>query len=214
MVRINGSLMIPAAVAALLLLAAPHASQAQGAPAATAAAASRAGAPAAPVAIAVPADYVIGPADVLSILFWREKDLSGDVAVRPDGHISLLLLNDVQAAGLTPEQLRLNITAAADKFITDPTVTVVVKEIHSRNVFVVGQVAKPGSYPLAGPTSVMQLLSLAGGPVEYGDSEHISIMRVENGRQVAIPFNYKEVLKRKNLKQNIDLKPGDIITIP
>jgi polysaccharide biosynthesis/export protein len=213
MVRVTRAFMVSAASIAMLSLAAAGSVRAQGAPTAIAAAGSPAGA-VATVEAAVPPDYVIGPDDLLSIQFWREKDLSGDVAVRPDGRISLLLLNDVQAAGLTPEQLRKNITAAADKFIADPTVTVVVKEIRSRKVFVVGQVAKPGAYALAGPTTVMQLLAMAGGPAEYSDSEHISIMRVENGKPVAIPFNYKDVMKRKNLRQNIELKPGDTITIP
>ena len=116
-----------------------------------------------PAGVAAPADFVIGPNDVLTIVFWRDKDMSSDVQVRPDGKISLPLLNDVQAAGLTPEQLRVQITAAATRLVEDPTVSVVVKEINSRRVFITGQVAKPGTYALSGPTTVLQLIAMAGG---------------------------------------------------
>lgn len=170
--------------------------------------------PPTPAGVPLPSDYVIGPDDVLTVIFWREKDLSGDVAVRPDGRISLPLLNDVDAAGLTPEQLRARLTEAADKLLEEPTVTVVVKQINSRKVFITGQVAKPGPYPLGGPTTVVQLIAMAGGVLEYADDKNISIMRVENGRQVSLRFNYDEVKKRKNLQQNIALKPGDTIIVP
>jgi polysaccharide export outer membrane protein len=164
--------------------------------------------------VQVPGDYVIGPDDVLTIVFWREKDLSGEVAVRPDGKISLPLLNDVDAAGLTVEQLRLRITEAAGKLIEEPTVAVVVKQINSRKVFITGQVAKPGPYPLNGPTTVVQLLAIAGGVLEYADDKNIAIMRTENGKPVSLRFNYDQVKKRKNLEQNIQLKPGDTIIVP
>jgi len=174
--------------------------------------ASPTNAPGAP-AIAGP-DYVIGPDDVLSIVFWRDKDISAEVAVRPDGRISLPLLNDVQAGGLTPLQLRDRLTKAAEEFVEDPNVTVVVRQINSRRVFVTGEVAKPGPYPLTSPTSVLQMLAMAGGLREYADAKHIVIMRVENGRPMSYAFNYKDVAKRKNLRQNIELKPGDTIIVP
>jgi polysaccharide biosynthesis/export protein len=164
--------------------------------------------------IAVPADYVIGPEDVLTIFFWREKDLTQEVAVRPDGRISLPLLNDVEAAGLTPEQLRLRVTEAAERLIEDPTVTVVVKQINSRKVFITGQVGKQGVFALGGPTNVMQLITMAGGVQEYADAEHIIILRKDNGRDISIPFNYKDVKRGKNLNQNILLRPGDTIIVP
>ena len=167
-----------------------------------------------PTGVAAPADFVIGPNDVLTIVFWRDKDMSGDVAVRPDGKISLPLLNDVQAAGLTPEQLRQQITTAAERLVEDPNVTVVVKEINSRRVYITGQVAKPGPYPLSGPTSVLQLIAMAGGVLEYADSKNITIMRSENGKPSSFQFNYKDVVKRKNLKQNIELRPGDTVIVP
>ncbi len=168
----------------------------------------------APVGVAAPPDYTIGPNDVLTVVFWRDKDMSGDVSVRPDGKISLPLVNDVQAAGLTPEQLRQQLTTAAARFVDDPTVTVVVKEINSRRAFITGQVAKPGPYPLSGPTTVLQLIAMAGGVLEYADSKHIVVMRTESGGPVSFTFNYKDVLKRKNLQQNIELKPGDTIIVP
>lgn len=163
---------------------------------------------------APPADYVIGPDDILTIVFWREKEMSGDVTVRPDGRISLPLLNDIEAAGLTPEQLRARLTEAADKYIEDPTITVVVKQINSRKVFITGQVAKPGPYPLVGPTTVVQLIAIAGGVLEYADEKNIAVMRTENGRPISHRFNYDEVKKRKKLQQNILLKPGDTIIVP
>jgi polysaccharide export outer membrane protein len=167
-----------------------------------------------PAGITPPADYVIGPEDVLSIVFWREKDMSTKVSVRPDGMISLPLLNDVKAAGLTPEQLRAELTQAAEKFIEVPSVTVVVDAINSRRVFVTGQVAKQGPYALSAPTTVLQLLSTAGGVLEYADAKNIRILRTENGKQVTYRFNYKDVSKGKNLQQNILLKPGDTIIVP
>jgi polysaccharide export outer membrane protein len=162
----------------------------------------------------VPADYVIGAEDVLGIVFWREKELSGDVAVRPDGRISLPLLNDVDAAGLTPEQLRVRITEAANKYVEEPTVSVVVKDIRSRKVFITGHVAKPAAYPLGGPTTVMQLITMAGGVQEFANDKHIQIIRTENGRQISLRFNYDQVKKGKDLQQNILLKPGDTIVVP
>ena len=162
----------------------------------------------------MPPDYVIGPEDVLTIVFWREKDLSSDVIVRPDGRISLPVLQDVTAAGLTPEQLRDSLTKTAERFVEDPNVTVVVKEINSRRVFITGQVAKPGPYNLTSPMTIVQLIALAGGLLEYADGKNIVIMRTENANPVSYRFNYKEVIERKNLKQNIQLKPGDTVLVP
>jgi polysaccharide export outer membrane protein len=161
-----------------------------------------------------PPGYVIGPDDILGIVFWREKDMSADVTVRPDGKISLPLLNDIQASGLTPEQLRLNVTEVANRLVEQPTVSVVVKTINSRKVFITGQVAKPGPYPLGAPTTVLQLIATAGGLHEYAESKKIIIIREENGKTSTSPFNYKDVVEGKNLKQNIELKPGDTVIVP
>ena len=167
-----------------------------------------------PAGAALPAGYVIGPEDVLDVVFWRDKDMSAQVTVRPDGRITLPLLNDVQASGLTPDQLREQLTTVAKKYVEDPSITVVVKAINSRKVFITGMVGKPGSYSLTAPTTVMQLIAMAGGIQEFADSKNIVIMRTENGRQLSYPFNYKEVLKRRNLRQNIELKPGDTVVVP
>jgi polysaccharide export outer membrane protein len=164
--------------------------------------------------LATPAGYVIGPDDLLDVVFWREKELSSSVVVRPDGMISLPLINDVRAEGLTPEQLRLALTTAAAKFVEEPTVTVVVKVINSRKVFITGQVGKPGPYPLNGPTTVLQLIATAGGVAEYADKSKILVVRREGGKDVAFPFNYSEVTNGKRLQQNIELKPGDSVIVP
>ncbi len=172
------------------------------------------GSGAAPVAATVPAGYVIGAEDILSIVFWRDKEMSADVVVRPDGKISLPLLNDVDAAGYTPDQLRTQLVKAASKYLEDPNATVVVKEIHSRKVFITGQVTKAGSYSLVSEMNVLQLLAHVGGLLEYADAKNIVIMRNENGQERRFTFNYKDVVKGKNLQQNIMLKPGDTVIVP
>ena len=165
-------------------------------------------------AVVPPPGYVIGPDDLLSIVFWREKDLSADVMVRPDGKISVPLLNDVEAAGLTPEQLRDRLMTQAQRLVEDANVTVVVRAINSRRVYITGQVTRPGPYPLTGPMTVLQLIAIAGGVLEYADAEEILIMRYENGVPSNFQFNYKEVIRQKNLKQNIELRPGDTVVVP
>jgi len=177
--------------------------------------ASSTAAPAAAVTgVTPPPDYIIGPSDQLSIVFWREKELSADVLVRPDGKISLPLLNDVQAGGLTPEELRVKVTEAALRFVEDPNATVVVRQINSRKVFITGEVVKPGEYALAGPTTVLQLIATAGGIKEYADKEKIVILRTENGRETVLKFNYQQVVKQQKPAQNITLKPGDTVVVP
>jgi polysaccharide export outer membrane protein len=161
-----------------------------------------------------PAGYVIGPDDVLKILFWRDEAMSGDVIVRPDGKISTPLLNDIQAAGLTPDELRLRINEEASHYVEDPNATVVVKQINSRKVFITGEVEKPGPYGLTGPMTVLQLIANAGGFKEYARRDGIVIMRTEAGRQVQLSFNYTEVVRGKKLQQNVELKPGDTVVVP
>ena len=170
--------------------------------------------PAMPAGITPPADYVIGPDDGLAVVFWRDADMSAEAMVRPDGKISLPLLNDVQAAGLTPAQLREQITEAARQYVADPTVSVIVKQINSRKVFITGQVNKPGAYPLNGPTTVMQLIAVAGGILEFADGDNILVIRTEKGAPTGYRVNYKWVLEKKNLRQNIELKPGDTVIVP
>lgn len=189
------------------------------APAQTPAAPTQKPAPAAPAGqaekgITPPPDYVVGPGDVLVITFWREKDLSGEAMVRPDGRISLPLLNDVMAAGLTPDQLRESLMKEAQRFVEDTNVTVIVKTINSRWIYITGQVGKPGPYPLVGPTTVLQLIAMAGGVLEYADSDSIVVMRNEGGKPSNFKFNYKDVVRQRNLQQNILLKPGDTVVVP
>jgi polysaccharide export outer membrane protein len=169
---------------------------------------------AAPAAAALPPGYVIGPSDILSVLFWRDKDLSAEaITVRPDGMISLPLINEIKAAGLTPEQLRVKLLEAAGKFIEDPDVAVVVREIRSRNVFITGNVAKPATYPLTNDMTVLQLIAVSGGLLEYANAKNINIIRTEDGRQQTLKFNYKEVISGTRIAQNITLKPGDTVVV-
>jgi polysaccharide biosynthesis/export protein len=165
-------------------------------------------------AVDVPSDYIIGPEDVLSVVYWFEKDLSTDVSVRPDGKISMPLLNDIQAAGLTPSQLRQRLFEESKRFVQDPNVSVVVKQINSRKAFITGEITKPGPYPLISPTTVLQLIAMAGGLKDYARSKNIIIVRNENGQTMTFPFNYKEVVTGKKLQQNIELRPGDTVIVP
>ena len=161
----------------------------------------------------LPKGYVIGPEDVLSIVVWREKELSADVIVRPDGKISLPLLNDVQAAGYTPEQLAEIVEKEAVKYVTDSDTTVIVKQINSRKVFVIGEVGKPGAFPLTSEMNVLQLIASVGGLNEYADKGNVMILRMENGKERRFRFNYKEVIEGKKLQQNILLQPGDTVLV-
>ena len=163
----------------------------------------------------VPADYVIGAEDVLGILVWREAEMSGDVTVRSDGMITLPLVDDLRASGLSPEALSDRIETLSAVYLTEPNVTVVVREIKSRKAFITGQVAAPGAYPLSGPLTVMQLIVLAGGLSEWAKEEKISIMRVDKeGRTTAINFNYKWIREGKRLEHNILLEAGDTVVVP
>jgi polysaccharide biosynthesis/export protein len=166
-----------------------------------------------PVAATLPPSFVIGVSDVLSVTFWRDPRMSADVVVRPDGMISVPLLNDVRAAGNTPEQLAVVLAGAAAKYITDADVTVVVKEIHSRKVYVLGNVGTPGMVVLTSEMNVLQLIAVAGGLLEYADKGNITIIRTENGQEKRLKFNYNDVLDGKNVKQNIPLQPGDTVVV-
>jgi polysaccharide biosynthesis/export protein len=159
-------------------------------------------------------EYKIGPQDVLRIDVWKEAELTRTVPVRPDGKISLPLLNDVQAAGLTPSQLSTVLTEGLKKFINAPQVTVTVSEINSRRVYVTGEVAHAGAFPLLPNMTVLQALSSSGGFTQFAKTKGIYVLRTEDGKQVKHPFNYKEVLAGRNQEQNIALLPGDVIVVP
>jgi polysaccharide export outer membrane protein len=168
----------------------------------------------APTPATTDASYVIGPEDVLNIDVWKEQEISRSVPVRPDGKISLPLLNDVQAAGLTPMQLQTALRDALKKFISDPQVTVIVTQVNSRRVYVLGEVAHPGAFPMLPHMTVLQALSTAGGFSQFAKESGVYVLRTENGQQKTLPFNYKEVVRGKRADQNIELKPGDTIVVP
>lgn len=168
----------------------------------------------APTPATTDASYIIGPEDVLNIDVWKEQEISRSVPVRPDGKISLPLLNDVQAAGLTPMQLQASLHDALKKFISDPQVTVIVTQVNSRRIFVLGEVPRPGAFPMLPHMTVLQAISTAGGFSQFAKEKGVYVLRTENGRQVTIPFNYKEVVRGKRPDQNIELKPGDTIVVP
>ena len=158
--------------------------------------------------------YVIGPEDLLTIDVWKEKELSGPVPVRPDGKISLPLLNDVQAAGLTPMELMSSLTEKLKKYVSDPTVTVTVTTINSRKVYILGEVTRPGAFPLVPDMTVLQAITSAGGPTPYAKKSGIYVLRNQNGTQTKLPFNYKQVVRGGSPEQNIFLKSGDTVVVP
>jgi polysaccharide export outer membrane protein len=169
-----------------------------------------------PAPASVPAsqsDYVIGADDQLKIVVWKETELSETLPVRPDGKISMPLLGDVIAAGMTPMDLAASIQQKLKKYISDPRVTVVVTAMTSQRVFVTGEVAHSGATTLLPHMTVLQALSSAGF-TQFANLKAIYVLRNDGGRQSKIPFNYKEVVKGQHPEQNIELKPGDTIVVP
>ena len=175
---------------------------------------------AAPAASAHPpqqqSSYRIGAGDVLEISVWNEPQASvPGVVVRPDGKVSLPLLKDFSVMGLTPMELQQALTASLDKLIRGADVTVVVREIHSKKVYLVGQIAKIGSMPLTSDdTTILQAIAEAGGLTPYAKKSKIYVLRIENGKKVKLPFNYEAVVKGEHLEQNIPLIPDDTIVVP
>ncbi len=166
-----------------------------------------------------PTEFLIGPEDVLVVTVWRNQELSREVIVRPDGKISLPLLGDIIAAGLTAQALSKQIADGLVEFMSTPTVSVQVKEINSYHVFVVGEVSRPGKIPLKSFTSVIQGISLAGGFTTFASRNNVHVLRmVKNGqgepRQVMIPVPYTDIVKGRNLEANFILKAGDVIVVP
>lgn len=157
--------------------------------------------------------YVIGAEDGLQITVWKEPTLSGTFPVRPDGMISLVLVGDVPAAGLTPLQLGDSIAERLKKFIQDPSVSVVVTGVNSQRIFVIGEVTKVGPLQLTAGMTPLQAISAAGGLTTFAKSKHVYILRGDQGKQQKIPFNYKQALKGDN-RQFIALRPGDTIVVP
>src|SRR6266436_2627748 len=159
-------------------------------------------------------NYIIGPEDELIVNVWKEADLSRSVPVRPDGKISLPLLNDVQASGLTPMQLGSEITTRLRKFIAEPQVTIIVSRVNSQRIYIVGEVNHAGAFPLVPNMTVLEALSSAGGCSSFAKQSKIYILRLENGQEIRRPFNFKEVLNGQRMEQNILLKAGDTIVVP
>lgn len=173
----------------------------------------RAKPPAAAESAASQTTYVIGADDTLHIDVWKEPDLTATLPVRPDGMISLPLLNDVQAAGLTPMHLATGITEKLKKYLADPRVTVVVTQMNSQRIFVTGEVLHSGAMTLLPNMNVLQALSTAGF-TQFANTKGIYILRTENGKQVKMPVNYRQLLKGEGIDQSIILKPGDTIVVP
>jgi polysaccharide export outer membrane protein len=158
--------------------------------------------------------YKIGPQDILKIDVWREDQLTRTVPVRPDGKITLPLLNDVQAAGLTPMELAASIHDELKNYVNNPQVTVSVSEINSRRIYVTGEVTHVGAFPLLPGMTVLQALSSSGGFTQFARVRSIYVLRVVNGQKVKLPFNYKATINNKNPEEDIELQPGDVIIVP
>ena len=165
-----------------------------------------------PASVAGP-DYIIGADDMLHISVWKEPDLTESLPVRPDGKISLPLLNDVVAAGLTPTQLADAITGKLKKYIADPRVTVVVTAMNSQKIYILGEVLHPGAAILQPNMTVLQALASAGFS-QFANTKGIYLLRNQNGKQQKIPVHYRELIKGESVDQNLILKPGDTLVVP
>ncbi len=159
--------------------------------------------------------FVIGNGDVLAISVWKQPDISKSIPVRSDGRISLPLIGEVQATGQTPLRLEEEITSKLQPYLAEPEVTVIVEQINSQKFNILGRVTKPGSYPLANPTTVLDAIALAGGCRDFAKQKSIYILRRNpDGSETRLPFNYREVVQGKNTAQNITLQPRDTIVVP
>jgi polysaccharide export outer membrane protein len=159
--------------------------------------------------------YVIGADDVLSINVWKEPEVSRTVPVRSDGKISVPLAGELQASGETPRQLEKELASKLQSFISEPEVTVIVTEVKSQKFNILGQVARPGTYPLTNASTVLDAIAIGGGFRDFAKQKSIYVLRQnQDGGQSRLPFNYKEVIKGKNSAQNIKLQPRDTIVVP
>lgn len=158
--------------------------------------------------------FVIGNEDVLAVSVWKEAELSRVIPVRSDGKISLPLIGELQATGKTPKQLQVEIVAGLKAYMDEPEVTVIVQEIKSQRFNILGHVQKPGSYLLSPPTTVVDAIAIAGGFRDFAKIKSIYVLRDDGGKQVRLPFNYKEVIKASHAEQNIQLQPRDTVVVP
>ena len=174
--------------------------------------------PGSPVPASAPpaiTDYVIGPEDLLQITVWKNESLSRELAVRPDGKISMPLLHDIQAAGLTPMQLQEKLSTALGEFMPNPEVSVTVTEVRSYRISVLGEVVKPGVLQLKSDTTVLEAIALAGGFRDFASPSKIVILRKNgDGQTNKIPFNYNRVVKDNRAEGNVTLKSGDVVVVP
>jgi len=159
-------------------------------------------------------EYVIGPEDVLEISVWQNQDVSRVVNVRPDGKISLPLLHDIQAAGLTASELKEVIKKELQPYIGAPEVTVIVQQINSWRIYVQGEVKSPGVYPIRSRTTLSQVISMVGGFTEFAKKSKIQIVREREGQRETIPIDYGLIVKGESPALDIYLKPGDTIIVP
>ena len=158
-------------------------------------------------------DYKIGPEDVLDISVWKNEELSRTVPVRPDGKVSLPLVNDIQAAGLTPSRLRQELTRRLSEYVPSPEVAVIVREVHSAKVSVVGAVRTPGRYEVRSPATVLELIALAQGFTDFASRDRIVVLRQNGATQSRINFNYRKITDGTE-QDNFFVQPGDIIVVP
>jgi len=169
---------------------------------------------ASPVSATDDPDYEIGPGDMLNISVWKEPDISGTVPVRPDGKISLPLLSDVPAAGATPTKLATMIADRLHEYVNDPRVTVIVTATNSRRIYVIGEVVRPGAIPMLPNMTVLQALSTVGGFSQFANVKKMYVLRLDSGKQIKIPVNYKAAISGQAPEQNAPLKAGDTIVVP
>lgn len=195
---------------AALLVVAPMAAQDAPRPQAAATVAAGSGTSPAPSDVT---GYRIGPEDILDISVWKNAELSRTVPVRPDGKVSLPLVNDIQAAGLTPAALREQLTAKLAEFVPSPEVSVIVREVHSAKVAVIGSVRNPGRYELKSPATVLEMIALAQGFTDFAARDRIFVLRQKGDTTERIPFNYRKMVDGSG-QDNFFVQPGDIIVVP
>ena len=162
-----------------------------------------------------PAEYTIGVGDILEIVTWKEPDFSRDeVLVRMDGKISFPLIDDIQAASLTPVQLKKNIETKLKTYISSPNVTVTIKNAGSQKFYILGEIVHTGEYPLTKNLTVLQAFALAGGFTQWASKDEIILFRNEGGKETVIRINYKEIIKKRDFSQNVEIKADDTIIVP
>jgi polysaccharide export outer membrane protein len=162
----------------------------------------------------VPVGYRLQPGDLLQVVVWKETDLQSEVLIRPDGGISFALAGDMQAAGLSTDQLRAELETRVRKLVPGAVVTVSVKAPNGNRIFVIGKVARPGDFPLLRPVDVMQAISMAGGVTPFASTNGIRVLHREGMHQNSVRFRYNDVAKGRHLEQNILLQSGDTVIVP